>query len=102
MKGLVSTIDIRPHCWVGEGGGCLIGIVVVSSASGDLYSILKRPDEKYITENIFDHPMFVEDVVREVARKLDSMDRITWYTVEAESQESIHNHNAYARVEKKK
>ena len=95
----IVTVQVRysDFVWIEE-----IIDLVESSASGDLYSILKRPDEKYITENIFDHPMFVEDVVREVARKLDSMDRITWYTVEAESQESIHNHNAYARVEKKK
>ncbi|MBT4485700.1 MAG: GTP cyclohydrolase I FolE2, partial [Candidatus Latescibacteria bacterium] len=73
-----------------------------SSASGDLYSILKRPDEKYVTEHAYDNPMFVEDVVREVAHKLNEMDRITWYIVEADSQESIHNHNAYASVEKKK
>lgn len=95
----IVTVQVRysDFVWIEE-----IIDLVESSASGSLYSILKRPDEKYITEKIFDHPMFVEDIVREVARKLDSMERITWYTVEADSQESIHNHNAYARVEKKK
>ena len=93
------TVQIRYKklVWIEE----LIELIE-SSASGDLYSILKRPDEKYITEHAYDNPMFVEDVVREVAHKLDEIDRVTWYIVEADSQESIHNHNAYARVEKKK
>ncbi len=76
--------------------------LVESSSSGGLYTILKRPDEKYVTERAYNTPMFVEDVVREVARKLDAMKRVTWYKVEAESQESIHNHNAYALYEKTK
>jgi len=76
--------------------------IVESSSSGGLYAILKRPDEKQVTEYAYEHPMFVEDVVREVAMKLDRMEKVTWYSVEAESQESIHNHNAYARLEKRK
>ena len=76
--------------------------IVESSASGGLYSVLKRPDEKHVTEHAYNNPKFVEDVVREVALKLDRMDSITWYVIEADSQESIHNHNAYARVEKTK
>ncbi|MCE5252146.1 GTP cyclohydrolase FolE2 [bacterium] len=76
--------------------------IVESSGSGGLYSVLKRPDEKYVTEHAYNNPKFVEDVVREVALKLDRMDSITWYVIEADSQESIHNHNAYARVEKTK
>jgi GTP cyclohydrolase I len=76
--------------------------IVESSASGSLYSILKRPDEKYITETAYTHPKFVEDIVREVAIRFDSLDNITWYTVEAESHESIHNHNAYAFAERDK
>lgn len=76
--------------------------LVEQSSSGGLYSILKRPDEKFVTEYAYNNPMFVEDVVRETAMRLDAMEQITWYTIEAESQESIHNHNAYARVEKLK
>ena len=76
--------------------------IVESSASGGLYSILKRPDEKYVTEQAYNQPKFVEDVVREVAMKLNRIEKVTWYSVEADSQESIHNHNAYARVEKTK
>ena len=93
------TVQVRytSIVWIEE----LIDIIE-SSASGGLYTILKRPDEKYVTEHSYSNPKFVEDVVREVAVKLDSMENITWYCVEADSQESIHNHNAYARVEKKK
>jgi len=76
--------------------------IVESSASCGVYSILKRPDEKYVTEQAYDNPKFVEDVVREVAVKLNDHGGITWYRVEAESEESIHNHNAYACVERTK
>ena len=79
----------------------IVGLVE-GSASGGLYTILKRPDEKYVTERAYEQPMFVEDVVRDIALKLNAMDTVTWYAVEADSQESIHNHNAYARVEKTK
>jgi len=93
------TVQVRYHdfVWIEE----LIELIE-SSASGGLYSVLKRPDEKHVTEHAYNNPKFVEDVVREVALKLENMDRITWYVVEADSQESIHNHNAYARVEKTK
>ena len=74
--------------------------VVEESASCDVYSILKRPDEKYVTEKAYDNPMFVEDVVREVAQKLSADPNITWFSVESENFESIHNHSAYAYVEK--
>ncbi|RKZ24870.1 GTP cyclohydrolase I FolE2 [bacterium] len=73
-----------------------------SSASAPLYSMLKRPDEKYITETAYDNPRFVEDVVRAAAQKLIDDDRITYFKVEAESAESIHNHNAYAMIERTK
>ena len=73
--------------------------LVEESASCDLYSILKRPDEKYVTERAYENPMFVEDVVREVAMKLQADPNITWFSVEAENFESIHNHSAYAYVE---
>ncbi len=74
--------------------------LVEECASCDLYSILKRPDEKYVTEKAYKKPMFVEDVVREIASKLRKDKNIVWFTVESENFESIHNHSAYAFVER--
>lgn len=72
--------------------------MVESCASTPLYSVLKRLDEKYVTENAYENPRFVEDVVREVYLGLKKMG-FTWFSVEAETEESIHNHNAYAYTE---
>ncbi|MGB9615576.1 MAG: GTP cyclohydrolase FolE2 [Fervidobacterium sp.] len=72
--------------------------IVEKNASAPIFTLLKRPDEKYITEHAYDNPKFVEDVARDVALKLKNCDRIIWYTVEVESFESIHAHNAYACV----
>jgi GTP cyclohydrolase IB len=74
--------------------------LVEDCASCDLYSILKRPDEKFVTEKAYENPMFVEDVVREIAKRLKKDVNITWFTVESENFESIHNHSAYAYVER--
>jgi GTP cyclohydrolase I len=74
--------------------------LVESCGSSELYSLLKRPDEKAVTERAYDNPVFVEDLVRNVALKLNEHPEISWYRVEAENQESIHNHNAYACIEK--
>ena len=71
-----------------------------SSASCELYSLLKRPDEKAVTERAYDNPVFVEDLVRNIAARSNAQENIIWYKVEAENYESIHNHNAYAVVEK--
>ena len=76
--------------------------LVEESASVDVYSVLKREDEKYVTEKAFNNPMFVEDVVRDIAVKLNDDPNITWFSVESENHESIHNHNAYAYIEKRK
>jgi GTP cyclohydrolase I len=76
--------------------------IVEESASSEVYAILKRPDEKYVTEKAYNSPMFVEDVVRNVADKLRKDPNITWFSVESENIESIHKHNAYAFVEKYK
>jgi GTP cyclohydrolase I len=76
--------------------------LVEDCASSELYSLLKRPDEKAVTERAFDNPVFVEDLVRNIAERADATADITWYCVEAENFESIHNHNAYARIERKK
>lgn len=74
--------------------------MVETSASSELFSVLKRPDEKAVTEQAYDHPVFVEDLVRNIATKANNDPRIRWYKVEAENFESIHNHNAYAMIEK--
>ncbi len=76
--------------------------LVEQSASVDVYSILKREDEKYVTEKAYQNPMFVEDIVRDIAVKLKKDPNITWFAVESENFESIHNHNAYAYIEKHK
>jgi GTP cyclohydrolase IB len=74
--------------------------VIENSASSELYALLKRQDEKAVTERAYENPVFVEDLVRNVAVKLNADARVSWYKVEAENFESIHNHNAYACIEK--
>lgn len=74
--------------------------LVERCASCELYSVLKRPDEKHVTERAYDFPVFVEDLVRNVAAASEEQQGIAWYRVEAENFESIHNHNAYAVIEK--
>ena len=88
---------LRTHLWIEE-----IIDIAESEASSELYGILKRPDEKYVTERAYDNPKFVEDMVRDVAARLNADDRIAAYTVEAENFESIHNHSAYALIERDK
>jgi GTP cyclohydrolase I len=96
QRGLVSVrVMYRRFFWIED----LIQLVE-ESASCDVYAVLKRPDEKYVTEKAYDNPAFVEDVVRNVALKLDADPNFQAYTVEAENFESIHNHSAYAYVEK--
>ncbi|MFH1941347.1 MAG: GTP cyclohydrolase FolE2 [bacterium] len=73
-----------------------------ASASSPLFALLKRNDEKAVTEHAYDHPMFVEDIVRDIANRLNADPRIAWYSVESENFESIHNHSAYASIERKK
>jgi GTP cyclohydrolase FolE2 len=72
--------------------------IAEEEASCELYGILKRADEKYVTERAYDNPRFVEDLVRGVALRLATDGRFSAYTVEAENFESIHNHSAYARI----
>ena len=76
--------------------------LVESQASCELYGLLKRPDEKYVTERAYDNPKFVEDMVRDVAALLNAEKRIDAYVVESENFESIHNHSAYALIERNK
>jgi GTP cyclohydrolase IB len=91
------TVQIRSKraVWIED----LIALVE-SAASSELYSLLKRQDEKAVTERAYENPVFVEDLVRNVAVKLNAHEDVTWYKVEAENYESIHNHNAYACIEK--
>jgi len=72
--------------------------IIENSASCQIYSLLKRPDEKYVTEKSYDNPKFVEDIAREIAITLKNDSRISKFSIEAESIESIHNHNAYAMI----
>jgi len=85
------------HMWLEE----LIDIAE-SEASCEVYGILKRADEKYVTERAYENPKFVEDIVRDVAVRLNNEERVRAYVVEAENFESIHNHSAYALIEKDK
>lgn len=73
-----------------------------SEASCELYGLLKRPDEKFVTERAYDNPKFVEDLVRDVAGRLNAEPRVDAYIVESENFESIHNHSAYALIERDK
>lgn len=73
--------------------------LVEKSGSSEIFSLLKREDEKFVTEQAFENPVFVEDIVRVVTEKLVRDPRILWFTVESENYESIHNHNAYAFIE---
>jgi GTP cyclohydrolase I len=93
------TIKARlsEHMWIEE----LIDIAE-DEASCELFGILKRPDEKYVTERAYDNPKFVEDMVRDVAVRLNAEPRISAYVVESENFESIHNHSAYALIQRDK
>jgi GTP cyclohydrolase I len=73
--------------------------VAEASASAPVYSLLKREDERYVTMHAYDNPVFVEDMARNVAVRLREDRRISWFRVWAENHESIHNHNAFARIE---
>jgi len=88
---------LRDHIWIEE-----IIEIAESEASCEVYGMLKRVDEKYVTERAYDNPKFVEDLVRDVATRLNAEDRIGAYTVESENFESIHNHSAYALIERDK
>jgi len=91
------TVQIRSKkaIWIED-----VIAIVEGSASSELYSLLKRQDEKSVTERAYENPVFVEDLVRNVVLRLNAHPDVTWYKVEAENYESIHNHNAYACIEK--
>jgi len=91
------TATVNDFVWIEE----LIELIE-QEASCELFGLLKRPDEKMVTERAYDNPKFVEDAVRDVAARLNADDRISAYVVESENFESIHNHSAYALIEKDK
>ncbi len=93
------TVNVRTEgfVWIEE-----VIDIVEKEASCELFGILKRPDEKYVTERAYENPKFVEDMVRDVAARLNDDPRITAYVVESENFESIHNHSAYALIERDK
>jgi GTP cyclohydrolase I len=91
------SAKLNDHMWLEE-----IISLVEEEASCELYGLLKRPDEKYVTERAYDNPKFVEDMVRDVAARLNAEKRIDAYVVESENFESIHNHSAYALIERDK
>ena len=91
------AVRFQDFIWIEE----LIELVE-KEASCEVYSLLKRPDEKYVTEKAYDNPKFVEDIVRDLSLKLLEDERVLWFKVEAENHESIHSHNAYALIEKDK
>ena len=98
QRGIVSfAVRFARPIWIED-----LVRLVEDCASCELYSLLKRTDEKHVTEEAFDNPVFVEDLVRAVAERANANDQITWYRVEAENFESIHNHNAWAMIEKDK
>jgi GTP cyclohydrolase I len=73
-----------------------------AAASAEVFAVLKRPDEKWVTERAYDNPKFVEDIVRDLAVTLNREPRVTWYQIDSENFESIHNHNAYAQITRDK
>lgn len=75
---------------------------IEKSVSCPVFAVLKRPDEKYVTEAAYDNPKFVEDIIRDLALGLEAEDRVTWYSISSENFESIHNHNAYAEITRDK
>ena len=91
------TVSTSDFMWIEE-----VIELVEQEASCELYGLLKRPDEKHVTEKAYDNPKFVEDMVRDVAGRLNADGRVVSYVVESENFESIHNHSAYALIERDK
>lgn len=90
---ITAEVRFKGEVWIED-----VVTILEKAASAELYSILKRPDEKFVTEAAYDHPKFVEDIVRDAATALNADQRIVWYKVRSENFESIHNHNAYAEI----
>jgi len=91
------SVESNAFIWIEE-----IVEIVEAEASSEIYGLLKRVDEKHVTERAYDNPKFVEDVVRDIAARLNDDSRVMAYTIESENFESIHNHSAYARISRDK
>jgi GTP cyclohydrolase I len=92
---ITVTADLAQTVWIEE-----VVRLVEREASCELFGLLKRPDEKWVTERAYDNPKFVEDLVRDVANALAKDERIRGFAVESENFESIHNHSAFARIDR--
>jgi GTP cyclohydrolase I len=92
-----STSKGKPSLWIED-----VVKHLENAASAPVYAVLKRPDEKFVTEQAYDNPKFVEDIVRDLAVGLNNDNRITWYQINSENFESIHSHNAYAQITRDK
>ncbi|MFZ2447055.1 MAG: GTP cyclohydrolase FolE2 [Syntrophobacteraceae bacterium] len=98
QRGLVRlAVRFKRFVWIED-----LVQLVENAASCDVYSVLKRPDEKFVTESAYENPKFVEDVVRDIAFDLKKDTNIKWFLVDVENFESIHNHSAYAFIERTK
>ena len=94
---VVVRVRFNDFVWIED-----IVALVERSASCDLYALLKRPDEKYVSEHAYENPRFVEDIVRIISNDLMNDEKVDWFSVRSKNFESIHNHNAYALVERDK
>jgi GTP cyclohydrolase I len=92
-----AKVRFKGMVWIEE-----VVAMLEQAASCPVFAVLKRPDEKYVTEHAFENPKFVEDIVRDLALLLEKEERITWYSINSENFESIHNHNAYAQITRDK
>jgi len=92
-----AAVRFKGSLWIEE-----LAKMIEASASTQVYAVLKRPDEKYVTEAAYENPKFVEDIIRDLAIALDKDERITWYAINSENFESIHNHSAYAQITRDK
>lgn len=92
-----ASVRIKERVWIEE-----LVKYLEKAASTEVFAVLKRPDEKYVTEAAYENPKFVEDIVRDLALLLEGDDRISWFSINSENYESIHNHNAYAQLTRDK
>jgi GTP cyclohydrolase I len=96
QRGRVTVqVKLGPFFWIED-----IVDIIEQSASSGLYTLLKRDDERWVTERAYDNPVFVEDLVREVCVEVEALDSFPWFSVEAQNEESIHTHDAYAYLER--
>lgn len=98
QRGMVKVaLRFKKMFWIED-----IISTVEAAASCEIFSVLKRVDEKYVTERSYDNPVFVEDLVRDIAAKFMGNDNIKFFSIEAENMESVHSHNAFAFIERKR